>query len=171
VNDSITPITETLSVKIKDFKGTVLKEVSKANSTVGTTASELKLRMPLNEIDAFKNNTVAEISFGKAQALYYFVKPKELKLTNEAIQVTQIATDRSISITLSAETLQKDVFLVADVAGHFSDNFFDLLPGEAKTVQFFPNEKVPTVTYINTLNRIKNNIEGEVPSYSISPID
>ncbi|HIB47284.1 MAG TPA: glycoside hydrolase family 2 protein [Flavobacteriaceae bacterium] len=171
VNDSITPITETLSVKIKDFNGTVLKEVSKANSTVGTTASELKLRMPLNEIDAFKNNTVAEISFGEAQALYYFVKPKELKLTNEAIQVTQIATDRSISITLSAETLQKDVFLVADVAGHFSDNFFDLLPGEAKTVQFFPNEKVPTVTYINTLNRIKNNIEGEVPSYSISPID
>ena len=40
------------------------------------------------------------------------------------------------SLTLSAEKPAYYVSLEADVAGHFSDSAFDLLPGEAKTINF-----------------------------------
>ena len=49
-------------------------------------------------------------------------------------------TTHGFSIELSSETHQKDVFLYSDFTGHFSDNFFDLLPNETKTIEFITNE-------------------------------
>jgi beta-mannosidase len=44
------------------------------------------------------------------------------------------------TIELSAQKPAYFVSLEADVAGHFSDNAFDLLPGEIKTVQFIAED-------------------------------
>jgi beta-mannosidase len=39
-------------------------------------------------------------------------------------------------IMLSSNQLAKNVYLVSGQKGSFSDNFFDLLPGEMRTVTF-----------------------------------
>ncbi|MNF11119.1 hypothetical protein D3C80_2122580 [compost metagenome] len=41
-----------------------------------------------------------------------------------------------VSFTVSSDVLARGVYLTAEQEGIFSDNFFDLLPGEEKTVQF-----------------------------------
>jgi hypothetical protein len=41
--------------------------------------------------------------------------------------------DEELLLTLESDVLAKDVYLSLD-GGHFSDNFFDLLPGRPKTV-------------------------------------
>lgn len=42
----------------------------------------------------------------------------------------------SLDFTVSSDVLARGVYLTAEEEGIFSDNFFDLLPGEPKTVQF-----------------------------------
>lgn len=39
-------------------------------------------------------------------------------------------------ISLQSSNLAKNVYLHTEAAGAFSDNYFDLLPGERKTVLF-----------------------------------
>jgi beta-mannosidase len=170
VNDSLTPRTETLNVVIKNFDGKVLKTLVKNNITTQNKTNVLALQIPLNTLNMKKNFSFAEITFGNIQAVHYFVKPKDLALRNEQIEVTQSENKLGISISLRSKTLQKDVFLSADEPGHYSDNFFDLLPEETKTVQFIPKEKTPLVTSINTLNRIHNQAEAAVPTYYLFPI-
>ena len=44
-------------------------------------------------------------------------------------------TDGKCELTITSSKLAKDVFIEVPFQGaHFSDNFFDLLPGEHKTV-------------------------------------
>ena len=58
---------------------------------------------------------------------------------------------------LHSETLQKDVFLYADEKGKWSDNYFDLLPGEKNETQFLTDSETTPTIHIKTLNQfIKN---------------
>ena len=45
-------------------------------------------------------------------------------------------TKDGFDIELQSETLQKDVFLLTKAKGHFSDNFFDMLPNEKIIIHF-----------------------------------
>ena len=64
------------------------------------------------------------------------MKPKKLELPLKAIQKDVVKTDEGFIITLSSKTFQKDVFLFCNETGHFSDNYFNLLPHERKQVVF-----------------------------------
>ena len=44
------------------------------------------------------------------------------------------------TITVSSAKLAKNVFLQTDALGHFSDNYFDLLPGESRKITFTPKK-------------------------------
>ncbi len=71
--------------------------------------------------------------------LYYFAPPKDLALPeNPGIEVKLKATGiGSYEIRLRAGKLAKNVFLEFDEAeGFFSDNYFDLQPGEEKVIAF-----------------------------------
>jgi beta-mannosidase len=92
---------------------------------------------------------VAEV-FEGAQALsrdlHYFVKAKELDLPDPELTLEVMPrADRELSVRVRARKLARNVQLSADAAeGMFSDNYFDLLPGEAVTV----NWKGPTAVHI-----------------------
>ena len=45
-------------------------------------------------------------------------------------------TKEGFTIELKSNTLQKDVFLFTDAKGHFSDNFFDLMPNQPVKIEF-----------------------------------
>jgi len=87
-----------------------------------------------------------------AEKNFFFAKPKDLSLTNPNI-TREIHYSRMKSpyedypsvytITLHADAFAKDVFLSYDFEEvKFSDNFFDLLPGEDRTVIMYAKEAI-----------------------------
>jgi beta-mannosidase len=50
--------------------------------------------------------------------------------------------------------LQKEVFLFTKEKGHFSDNFFDLMPNETKVITFTSNIETLSDLKIKTLNAL-----------------
>ncbi|MNW68754.1 hypothetical protein D3C74_476020 [compost metagenome] len=50
--------------------------------------------------------------------------------------MAEVPGSGGLSFTVSSDVLARGVYLTAEEEGIFSDNFFDLLPGEPKTVQF-----------------------------------
>ncbi len=77
-----------------------------------------------------------------ASNLCYFSSPKDLKLQRPVITKTISASDEGFSITLTTDKLVKDLYLDTDEKGLFSDNYFDLLPGEKTIVTFKTEEKI-----------------------------
>jgi beta-mannosidase len=67
-----------------------------------------------------------------ATGTYYFVPPKGLKLEEPTLTM-QWHSPGVLNIANSGY-LAKDVYLELP-KGDFSDNFFDLLPGESKVIQ------------------------------------
>lgn len=77
-----------------------------------------------------------------ATNIFYFVPPKDMKLPDPQLQVAVEPVDAGFEITLAAATLARNVYLYAEgIDGHFSDNFFDLLPGQPVTVVFETADK------------------------------
>lgn len=70
-----------------------------------------------------------------AEQGHYFVKAAELPLEQSHISVTEANGGRKI--TLRSDKLARFVQLTSETEGVFSDNYFDLLPGETRTVEFF----------------------------------
>ena len=70
-----------------------------------------------------------------ASAVHYFAKPKELMLPQTEISYRVKQRDGRCEVTLTAPVLAKDVFVEVPLQGaRFSDNFFDLMPGERKKI-------------------------------------
>ncbi len=70
-----------------------------------------------------------------AERLFYPSKPKDLVLQDIPPEVkTQLSSGKCV-LTLSSPILVKDLFIETPLQGaRFSDNFFDLLPGEVRTI-------------------------------------
>ena len=70
-----------------------------------------------------------------AQEIHYFDAPKNLNLPETNINRSIKIEDGKLTVLLSSKKLAKDVFVEIPIQGaKFSDNFFDLLPGERKIV-------------------------------------
>lgn len=63
-------------------------------------------------------------------------------------------TKNAFSIQLKSNVLQKDVFLCTNKKGHFSDNFFDLIPNKTKVLEFETEATSLDDLRIKTLNSI-----------------
>lgn len=71
----------------------------------------------------------------------YFRRPRDLDLPPARVQAKVAAgEDGSLQVTLRSALLARQVFLDSGgLEGHWQDNYFDLLPGEARTVRFTPH--------------------------------
>lgn len=135
VNDHLENFTATLSIRILDFSGNEVwskKEVI----TVSENTSQKAFEFPLNSLGVNPNEVFMVASFQGESSNFYFVKPKELDLKPSKIQHKITKIEGGFEIEISSDVLQKDVFLHTKEKGHFSDNFFDLLPNETKTIFF-----------------------------------
>lgn len=100
------------SVTIQEFATLAQQE----NSVVHVTLTDQK-------------NTVV------ASTNYYFYWPNKLNLPKTHIEESVTYADGEYTLTLKSENLAKDVFVEIPILGaKFSDNFFDLLPGEKKVI-------------------------------------
>jgi beta-mannosidase len=144
VNDMADTQTVTLQVRALSFEGKVLSDVTQANTQITPDSSRMIWQGTVkNILDKQKHeNAVVEIRLTNAagktvyRRLFYLVPPKKMTLPKASINVKVEQVNDGYQLTLSSERLAKNVFIGTAVDGFFSDNYFDLLPGERKTVVF-----------------------------------
>lgn len=144
INDNPVPINGVIEVILSDFKGKVIWDAIATGNTTANSA-ELHMEIPKKEFDKFSLNEVvlqASITTDNriVKSEFYFVKPKDLKLSKPTIQMTKID---DLTIELTSDVLAKNVFLSSDEDVFFSDNYFDLLPNEKKRIQL--SKKIATL--------------------------
>ncbi len=74
-----------------------------------------------------------------ASRIHYFLPEKTLNLPQPQLEIVVSAQEDQFLVTVTTDSLAKNVFLHSPVVSSFSDNFFDLLPGESKTVELQAN--------------------------------
>ena len=135
ISDKPEKVGGALNVRILDFDGNELLNQTKT-IYVTSEASVLAHEIDLKQLKRNRNEVVIVSKFSNSKAYTYLVKPKELHLKREPVQKKITKVSEGFKIELSSKTLQKDVFLFCNEIGHFSDNYFDLLPNEVKTILF-----------------------------------
>lgn len=67
--------------------------------------------------------------------IYYFAYPKDQQLPKQELQYQVKEKEGVCEVTVKAKKLARDIFIEVPEQGvRFSDNFFDLLPGQKKKV-------------------------------------
>ncbi len=70
-----------------------------------------------------------------ADDVFYFAYPKDQKLPEANIETSVRRRGDAIEMTLKTDRLARDIFVEVPVQGvRFTDNFFDLLPGQRKKI-------------------------------------
>ena len=151
INDTFEKQKGILKLKIIDFYGKEIWSDSKEIEVLENRSKQY-YNFSLNTID--RENTFLITEFNNQTSNFYFTKPKELDLPKSEIKKEISKTKNGFSITLKSQVLQKDVFLFTTEEGHFSDNFFDVLPNETKTIFFETKAKSIDGLKIITLNNL-----------------
>lgn len=151
VNDDLNDVTGKLNLKLMDFSGQMIWN-NEQQISVEPLSSEVKFQLDLETLNFNSDQTVLVSTFNNKSSLFYFARPKDLKLQQAEIQKTITKTNKGYTIELLSSILQKDVFLFSGSKGYFSDNFFDLLPNEPKTIQFDTDIKNLDELQIKTFN-------------------
>jgi beta-mannosidase len=141
VSDKSRPICGVLSLQLLNLAGSVLwkKKIPASVEANGCKVLfETGVAMFPGNLD--KRDLVFRAVFRQggdvlSTALHYFVKPKNLHLSEPGISVSFNGDADGYIIKLSCQSLAKNVYLRAP-CGVFSDNYFDLVPGIPVTVHF-----------------------------------
>ena len=131
----------TLRISSIDFSGNVLWRDSafaylhNEQSTLVYKSNIGDLTYAINPFRAFIKLQLIRNGEVLATKIYYFKKPKELLLEKPQISYTVQRQGNEIFISLSSNTLAKNLFLdLKENDARFSENYFDLLPFEIRTV-------------------------------------
>ena len=130
----------TLQLRVMDFRGKVLLKKD-VKGDVPANASKLYHQeafdgLAIRPQDSFLLMTLKDRQ-GKvlSEETYYFQHAKDLNLPKADIRMKVKQQDGQCIVTLSAKELARDVFVEIPIQGaRFSDNFFDLLPGQTKKI-------------------------------------
>ncbi|MDO5104357.1 glycoside hydrolase family 2 protein [Capnocytophaga sp.] len=132
-----------LTVELIDFNGKIRKQ-SKKEITINPNESKLVKSLYTfmyisnkNKQKRFAKVTLSDRE-GKTLAAdhFFFNWAKELQLPQTEIETTVHHSDGKYVLKLKSNRLAKNVFVEIPVQGaKFSDNFFDLLPNEEKTIE------------------------------------
>lgn len=143
----------TLLLRVMDFNGKVLTKKS-IKGEVPANASTLYYKEPYAGMTTSPQNTFLLMTLKNkkgevlSEEIYYFNHAKDQELPKTEIRYKVKPMDGKYEVTLSARQLARDVFIEIPVQGaRFTDNFFDLLPGQTKKViitsdKLKKNEKV-----------------------------
>jgi beta-mannosidase len=151
INDTFDIVYGNLKLKIIDIYGKEIWSDAKEIEVLGNSSKQF-YNTSLDKID--KNSSLLVAEFNGEKSYLYFSKPKDLKLPKGVIQKNISKTENGFSITLKSTVLQKDLFLFTNVKGHFSDNFFDLMPNETIRIDFNTKANFLDNLQIKTLNAI-----------------
>lgn len=145
ISDLLNELKTDIKFELIDFKGKTLWKANQSD-VVNADVSKKIRSISKSELAQFNlSETVLKISSEKNeifQKLFFFNKPKDIKLLKPEIKIKKISPTE---IEISTDILAKDVYLIGDI--HFSDNFFDLLPGTSKRITLSkPLEKIEVMS-------------------------
>ena len=143
VSDHLAPLQATLQISVRDFDG---REIfgRRIPVIVRPNCSAPYLSLSRRELtrDEDERRLVLDCRLeggGRviAEDIRYFRLPKELELSRPELAVGVTPSADGFSLELSCRSLARSVMLsCGDDEGFFSDNYFDLLPGERKQVSY-----------------------------------
>lgn len=131
-----------LTVQVIDFSSKKLKEFkqkvsAKANrSTVVRTFNDSELVTEAEKHDVVIHSWLSDKN-GKVVSVrdYFYYWPNKLNLPETTISTKVKYADGKYTVTLTSKKLAKDVFVEIPVLGaQYTDNYFNLMPGEKKTI-------------------------------------
>lgn len=151
-----------LTVELMDFDGKSHgKWTQNGKLTANTSMLFLKKR-----VDEFLSKQDAATSFLRftlkakngaalADEVFYFAYPKDQKLPEARIETSVKKRGEAIEMTLKTDKLARDIFIEVPVQGvRFSDNFFDLLPGQRKKITITSPEGHSLKDFTFTLHQL-----------------
>jgi len=152
VNDGLTARSMMLELKVLDFSGKVIAEIN-LPVTVKPNGSEVYFKGELKQMlhdnpsgKALLTTTVLENHRVIARNILYFLPVKELTLPVPKINKTLQLENGEFVLELSSDKLVKNLYLsLSQGNGFFSDNYFDMLPGEKVTVHYKPEDNPLTL--------------------------
>jgi beta-mannosidase len=135
INDNLEPLEGELVIELMDFSGERQKLVKKTHTAAPGT-SEMLYNWSLVDFNLDASEVVLITAFNDSKRIHWLEKPKQLKLQQQPISQKLTKIENGYRIDLRSTTLQKDVFLFTTTQGHFSDNFFNMLPDETYSIYF-----------------------------------
>lgn len=150
VSDVPTPLTLKAEIRLLDMQGKVLKTKNysvQVDAEKAVLVDTLDLSRWLRKLSHQQHLIQLRLMQGSQvlhQNLIYFVAPKDLKLPTQPDIAAQVqSTGDHYTIHLRTSALAKNVYLDFPTAeGFFSDNYFDIIPGQPVTLTFKPQAQV-----------------------------
>ncbi|WP_248925918.1 beta-mannosidase [Paenibacillus hamazuiensis] len=142
LSDQLAEVNGELAFRLMDFDGVILWQQQCA-VRIPANSSQQVLAWDRNEL--LRDRDPASVLFqaelrSQGSVLdkkeHYFESHKNLRLTRPAIQLAVSADSDGTKVVLETDVLAKQVWLSAESDGRFTDNFFDLIPGQPQTVRF-----------------------------------
>jgi beta-mannosidase len=161
INDKLTELKAQMLLKVLDFNGKeiwrelteVTVPANSSNSFFGTKTSDFMKKVQANNqllvTELIENNAVVSSN------ILYFKPIKDVLLPKPEVKFELNAVDGGFEIALNTDKLAKNLYMtIGDEEGFFSDNYFDLLPGQEVKVKLETSltmEKLQEVFKIQTL--------------------
>ncbi|QCT01766.1 glycoside hydrolase family 2 TIM barrel [Paenibacillus algicola] len=114
-----------LDILVQAQQSSILYEIDAAELLSGQEAGRVVLQAELKQQDMLLDSKT-----------FYFVHDRDLQLEQSEISVTAITENGQPAYRLECRTLARHVWLTTEQEGIFSDNDFDLVPGQPKVVTF-----------------------------------
>jgi beta-mannosidase len=165
VNDHLKPFDRSkLKITFFDFEG---NELSSLDKSIKVKANHSTLVFKSNIDDYIEGadlaQTLALVQVFNGDSLFdenilYFFEPKDLTLKKADIVIDAKKNSNGYALTLTADRLVKNIYMETPYPDDFfSDNFFDLVPNQPKTIQLSTKQSIDVATDISylTLNDIQ----------------
>lgn len=162
VSDKLEDLNGTLTVSAIHFIGDTIDSSTK-EVTVKANASNLVFSRSISQLiqDADRNQMALSVSFNMnnrevTKNIFYLAKPKDMQLPEAVLNTEIIKEGNDWILEIRTDKIARDVHLnVPNSNIFFTDNYFDLLPGETKRI-YIQNVKGETIEKseikINMLN-------------------
>lgn len=145
VSDAVTDQQADLQLTAMDLNGKVLWEQTRRNVQIRANTSDKLFATPTAALFAGTDSSRV-IWYAKlvnknkllADNIFYFVPPKAMPLEKPQLVIRTAAQGNGeVAVTITTNRLARNVYLQLDKSAateHFSENFFDMLPGTEKTI-------------------------------------
>ncbi len=153
VNDSEAIKNSKILIKLYDFKGTLIYEETvivniNANSSTNVFSDKKdKILNGLNGKNVMLRVSIETHGFIASTNDYFFEKTKFLNIGEQNFNVNVEKADVGYNIDIESKSfLNRFHALCLNDTGVFSDNYFNMLPGEKRKIQFIPSKKYNSST-------------------------
>ncbi len=163
VNDLPEKVNGQLILKMMDFEGQVIWEKASLVDIPGNSSdiyfdeNRYEFLYRKNSRNLLFSAKLVENGRTLSENIFYFRPFKELNVPAPNVAYEVSKTENGFDIQVSTDKLAKNVcFQLEGEKGFFSDNYFDLLPGETKTINLetaIPGGKLKEVLHVRTLDR------------------